>query len=57
MFTELDASWQAWVKENIDRGCNREELFKIMLDNQFDPEIIQSALGFKELNQYLKNLA
>ena len=56
MITELDASWQAWVKENIDRGCNKEELFKIMLDNQFDPKIVQSALGLKELSQYLKNL-
>lgn len=56
MITELDASWQAWVKENIDRGCNKEELFKIMLDNQFDPKIVQSTLGLKELSQYLKNL-
>ncbi|MFC4891747.1 prolyl hydroxylase family protein [Pseudofrancisella aestuarii] len=56
MITELDASWQAWVKENIERGCNKEELFKIMLDHQFTPSTIQAALGLKELSQYLKSL-
>lgn len=53
---ELNSDWQAWVKENVERGCDKEELFKIMLDNQFDPKVIQSALGLKELSQYLKNL-
>ncbi|BCD90474.1 hypothetical protein fh0823_06130 [Francisella halioticida] len=56
MITKLDASWQTWIKSNIDRGCNKEELFKIMLDNQFDSNTIQTSLGLKELSQYLKKL-
>ena len=56
MLQELDHAWQVWVKENIDRGCHKEELFKIMLDHQFSPEVIQKSLGILELNDYLKSL-
>jgi prolyl 4-hydroxylase len=56
MITELDASWQSWVKENIDQGCHKEELFKIMLDHQFDPKTIQSALGLQEISPHLSGL-
>ena len=41
----LDASWTAWLKENIDRGCNTEELLGILLRNAFDIDSIRAAMG------------
>jgi len=36
MSKRLDDSWQGWLKENLTRGCNREELVQILLQNAFE---------------------
>jgi prolyl 4-hydroxylase len=41
----LDASWTGWVNENLARGCNPEELLRILLDNAFDVRSIRQAMG------------
>ena len=41
----LDESWTAWLRENIARGCNPEELLGILLTNAFEIGSIRSAMG------------
>jgi prolyl 4-hydroxylase len=41
----LDASWKAWLKENIDRGCSRPELVQILRTNGFSLSSIQQNMG------------
>src|SRR6185437_16877979 len=41
----LDASWTAWLEENIRRGCNAEELLGILLANAFDIRSIRTTMG------------
>jgi prolyl 4-hydroxylase len=41
----LDASWKAWLTENIERGCSRPELVDILLKNGFSLSSIQQNLG------------
>jgi prolyl 4-hydroxylase len=41
----LDASWTGWLKENLQRGCNPEELLGILLKNAFDIRSIRDAMG------------
>ena len=41
----LDASWKAWLKENIERGCNGAELVQILRTNGFSLSSIQQNMG------------
>src|SRR5262245_53081967 len=41
----LDASWKAWLKENIERGCSRPELVEILRTNGFSLSSIQQNMG------------
>ncbi|MGH7946102.1 MAG: hypothetical protein ACREF9_13980, partial [Opitutaceae bacterium] len=43
----LDASWKGWLKENIDRQCDPEELLGILLRHQFSLESIRESMGEK----------
>src|SRR4029078_9323307 len=40
-----DASWKAWLKENIERGCSRPELVEILRTNGFSLSSIQQNMG------------
>lgn len=41
----LDDSWTTWLRENLQRGCNAEELLGILLRNAFDVGSIRAAMG------------
>jgi prolyl 4-hydroxylase len=41
----LDASWQAWLKENIERGCSRAELVEILRKHGFSLSSIHQNMG------------
>lgn len=43
----MDASWQNWVKENIERGCNLAGIRDILLENKFSLPVIKKAMGDK----------
>jgi prolyl 4-hydroxylase len=42
---DLDASWQGWVRENLDRKCDPHEMLGILLQHGFDPGSIAAAMG------------
>ena len=41
----LDASWRAWLKENIERGCSRPELVQILRTHGFSLSSIRQNMG------------
>jgi prolyl 4-hydroxylase len=41
----LDDSWKGWLKENIERKCNPEELLGILLKNNFTQDSIEECMG------------
>lgn len=41
----LDASWQAWLKENMERGCSRAELVGILRTHGFSFSSIRQSMG------------
>lgn len=41
----LDASWKSWLRENIERECNPEELLEILIKNSFTLPSIKQAMG------------
>ncbi len=43
----LDADWRQWVAHNLERGCAREELCRILVENGFDAETAAVATGLK----------
>lgn len=42
---ELDASWQDWLRENLERKCDPRELRKTLEENGFDLESIEKHMG------------
>ena len=43
----MDASWRGWVKENLDRGCNPEEIKEILVSKGFPLASIRKEMGNK----------
>ena len=41
----LDHSWKAWIKENIERGCDPQELAGILVKQGFSLDAIATAMG------------
>ena len=42
----LDADWQAWIQLNIDRGCDKDGIFKILIDEGFEYQQIAQHMDF-----------
>jgi prolyl 4-hydroxylase len=42
---QLDHPWRAWAKENIDRGCDPQELLGILVKHGFSLDSIAEAMG------------
>jgi prolyl 4-hydroxylase len=42
---QLDDLWKIWLKENVERQCDPEELFCILVENHFSLEAIKAAMG------------
>ena len=47
MKKRLDSDWQNWVRTNVQAGCDKNGMFRIMLDEGFDYDIIKDALNFE----------
>lgn len=42
---ELDSEWKEWVRHNVERGCSRDELFRILVSEGFAREAAHRALN------------
>jgi prolyl 4-hydroxylase len=43
----LDDSWKGWLRENLDRQCDPEELLSVLIGNEFSIESIRENMGDK----------
>lgn len=43
----LNDEWKDWVRENVQRGCSRDELYRILLNNGFAAEEARRELGWQ----------
>ena len=43
--THLPPEWQAWIEENLARGCAPQSLIDDMVRNQFDPVFARAAVN------------
>jgi len=43
----LNDDWKRWVRTNIKAGCDKNGMFKIMVDEGFDYDLIKDALDFE----------
>jgi prolyl 4-hydroxylase len=49
----LTGEWYDWVKENVTRQCNPEEMLSILIANGFDSETSQRTIRFVQENPTL----
>ena len=42
---QLDDSWKSWLRENIERQCDPEELFCILIQNHFSLNSVRESMG------------
>ena len=47
MNREFNKEWVDWISLNIDRGCDKDGIFKILIDEGFDPIQIEEHMGYK----------
>lgn len=47
MKAQFDESWKGWIQTNIDRGCCKDGIFKILLDEGFSYDAIVQQMAYK----------
>jgi prolyl 4-hydroxylase len=40
----FDREWKSWIDHNVRRGCSKDELFRILVDEGFDQQAAKEAL-------------
>ena len=41
----INQEWIDWINLNISRGCDKEGIYKILIDEGFDPSDIEKQMG------------
>ncbi|WP_339865386.1 2OG-Fe(II) oxygenase [Paremcibacter congregatus] len=44
---QLNDHWKKWVRTNLDAGCDKNGMFRIMIDEGFSYEAAKAALNFE----------
>ena len=42
---KMTQEWKDWLTHNIERGCDKNELYSILFNDGFHPELIASEMG------------
>ena len=50
MNREFNKEWVDWISLNIERGCDKDGIFKILIDEGFDPIQIEEHMGYKPVS-------
>lgn len=51
---KFDEQWQTWLRTNLATGCDKDGLFKILLDNGFDYDVVRRQMNYEpELPIYM----
>jgi prolyl 4-hydroxylase len=46
MKKQIPADWQDWIQTNTSRGCDKDGMVKILLEHDFDPAAIVTAMRY-----------
>lgn len=44
---KLSPEWKSWLRTNMDAGCDKDGLFKILLDNGFDYQVVRREMKYE----------
>ena len=55
MTKKISKDWSDWIKVNQDRGCDLDEMYKILAKEGFDPSDIKESLGYQPVSSHLDN--
>ena len=47
MYKEFNKEWRDWINLNIARGCDKNGIYKILIDEGFDPTQIEKHMRYK----------
>ena len=47
MNKEFNKEWVDWINLNISRGCDKDGIYKILIDEGFDPSDIEKQMGYQ----------
>tara|TARA_Y100000389_G_C17322024_1_gene443600 strand:- start:126 stop:863 length:738 start_codon:yes stop_codon:yes gene_type:complete len=50
---KFDKQWSDWIEHNLNNNCCKMEMFKILLDNHFDYDLIKNKLNISYI--FLEN--
>lgn len=56
MKTIFDDEWKFWIWDNVHRQCSKEGIFEILLNNDFDPMLIEKELSYQPQSKNVKEL-
>jgi prolyl 4-hydroxylase len=52
----LDQSWQKWIRDNFARGCNKADMFSVMIEAGIEEEAAHLNLNIYEASQHPNSL-
>ena len=47
MTKKISKDWHKWIKVNLDRGCDLDEMHAILMKEGFAPSDIKKSLGYE----------
>ena len=47
MTKKISKDWHKWIKINLDRGCDLDEMHAILMKEGFAPPDIKKSLGYE----------
>jgi hypothetical protein len=42
--TQINDDWKHWIRTNVERGCSKDVIFRILVDEGFDTGAVEAAL-------------
>ena len=54
-YKKFYGTWEEWLNINIKRGCCKKELFKILLENNFDYNFVKNKLKIDYIDENKKD--
>ena len=43
----MQQEWVDWIHLNISRGCDKDGIYKILIDEGFSPSVIEKEMGYR----------
>lgn len=53
---QFDNSWKEWIHHNMNQGCDKDGIVKILLDNDFHPQTIINEMKYQPISAEVLNI-